>query len=89
MAEIATEIGCTPAQVLLRWGVQHGVAPIPKSLRPERIAQSTHVFDEAIRLSDEQMGRLNSLRDPRRGTIASIEAHTRIIASADYRWQPT
>jgi len=35
---IAAGVGRTPAQVLLRWGVQRGTAVIPKTARPERLA---------------------------------------------------
>ena len=31
MTAVAGEIGCTPAQALLRWSLQHGVVTIPKS----------------------------------------------------------
>jgi diketogulonate reductase-like aldo/keto reductase len=56
----------TPAQVLIRWGLQHGVVEIPKSVRRERIRENARVFDFA--LSSEEMGRLDSLRDRRRVT---------------------
>ena len=35
----------TPAQVMLRWHLEHGVSPIPKSVKPERIAENIDVFD--------------------------------------------
>jgi diketogulonate reductase-like aldo/keto reductase len=56
----------TPAQVLIRWGLQHGVVEIPKSVRQERIRENAHVFD--FELSAEEMTRLDSLRDRRRVT---------------------
>ncbi|EFJ40051.1 hypothetical protein VOLCADRAFT_108355 [Volvox carteri f. nagariensis] len=37
--QVAAEVGRTPAQVLLRWGLQEGCAVIPKSVRPERISE--------------------------------------------------
>ena len=36
---VAAAVGRTPAQVLLRWGVQRGTAVIPKTSRPERLAE--------------------------------------------------
>ena len=35
--EVANEIGKSPAQVIIRWNVQHGVVVIPKSVTPHRI----------------------------------------------------
>jgi diketogulonate reductase-like aldo/keto reductase len=35
----------TPAQVVLRWHLDHGLAAIPKSFRPERIAENIDIFD--------------------------------------------
>lgn len=35
----------TPAQIVLRWDLQHGVVTIPKSSRPERIVENSRVFD--------------------------------------------
>lgn len=54
----------TPAQVLIRWGLEHGVVEIPKSVHRERIEENANVFDFA--LSNEEMARLDALRDGRR-----------------------
>jgi 2,5-diketo-D-gluconate reductase A len=51
--------GKSVAQVVLRWLVQRDVVVIPKSVRPERMAQNLDVFDFA--LTDEQMGRIAAL----------------------------
>ena len=40
-----TRVGRSPAQVLLRWGVQHGIVVLPKSIRRERIAENGALFD--------------------------------------------
>ena len=80
---LASEMkSATPAQVLLRYSLQHGVVVIPKSSKPERIAESVGVFD--ISLSDAQMARLDALNDPRRGTAASVAEHLKIIAAKEY-----
>ncbi len=46
------ELGKSPAQVVLRWNVQHGVVIIPKSVTPNRISENFQIFD--FELSDEQ-----------------------------------
>jgi 2,5-diketo-D-gluconate reductase A len=49
---IAAKYGKTAAQVVLRWHVDSGRSAIPKSVRPERIAENLDVFDFAL-TSDE------------------------------------
>jgi 2,5-diketo-D-gluconate reductase A len=44
LAEIAARHGVTPAQVVIRWHIDHGVVVIPKSASPERIATNFDVF---------------------------------------------
>jgi diketogulonate reductase-like aldo/keto reductase len=66
IAGVAQEVGRSPAQVLIRWGLQHGVVEIPKSVHRERIEENARVFD--FSLSDAQMGALDALRDRRRIT---------------------
>ncbi len=45
IVELASRYGKTPAQVVLRWHIQHGLSPIPKSVRPQRIAENIAIFD--------------------------------------------
>ncbi len=51
----------TPAQVLIRWGLQHSLVLIPKSAKKERIIENSRVFDFA--LSSEEMQLLDSLNE--------------------------
>jgi diketogulonate reductase-like aldo/keto reductase len=67
---IAQRAGRTPAQVLLRWCVQHGVPVIPKSTHRERIAENAQIFD--FTLSDEDMAALDGL-DQTRGAERALE----------------
>jgi diketogulonate reductase-like aldo/keto reductase len=59
VAQIATAHGRTPAQVLLRWGIQHGVPQIPKSTHRPRIAENAQIFD--FDLTDDDMRTLDAL----------------------------
>jgi 2,5-diketo-D-gluconate reductase A len=62
LAEIASRHGVTPAQVVLRWHVEHGIPVIPKSADRGRIAANFDLFSFA--LSREEMARIDGL--PRR-----------------------
>jgi 2,5-diketo-D-gluconate reductase A len=44
IAEVAAAHGRTPAQVILRWHIQIGAVPIPKSADPARLRQNLDVF---------------------------------------------
>ncbi|HZC69332.1 MAG TPA: aldo/keto reductase [Jatrophihabitans sp.] len=56
---IAAAHGRTPAQVMLRWQLQHGRSAIPKSTKPGRIAENFDVFD--FELTAEQMSGIDAL----------------------------
>jgi diketogulonate reductase-like aldo/keto reductase len=45
---VATRVGHTPAQVLLRWGIQHGLVVLPKSTREARIRENGAIFDFSL-----------------------------------------
>jgi 2,5-diketo-D-gluconate reductase A len=59
IAELAAGHGKSPAQVMLRWQLQHGRSAIPKSTNPGRIAENFDVFD--FELTAEQMAALDAL----------------------------
>lgn len=62
---IAEEHGKSPAQVMLRWHLQHGVQVIPKSVHEHRIRENLDVFD--VELSEEEMARIDALDGGVRG----------------------
>jgi diketogulonate reductase-like aldo/keto reductase len=49
---LAKKHGKTPAQVVLRWHVEHGICAIPKSFRADRIEENLNVFDFALSRED-------------------------------------
>ena len=48
----------TAAQVLMRWSLQKGFSPLPKSVRPPRIEENANIYD--FELTGEEMGLLNT-----------------------------
>jgi diketogulonate reductase-like aldo/keto reductase len=64
IVELARNYGKTPAQVVLRWDLQHGVVTIPKSGRPQRIAENAAIFD--FELVPDDMARLDGLDEGKR-----------------------
>ncbi|MFG1664073.1 aldo/keto reductase [Streptomyces sp. Y7] len=65
VTRVAEAHGKSPAQVLLRWGLQQGRSVIPKSTRRERIAENIDVFDFA--LTSDELTALDALETGRRG----------------------
>ena len=59
LTSIAAEHGVTPAQVVLRWHLQHDIIVIPKSARPERIAANLDLF--GFELTAGQMAAIDGL----------------------------
>ncbi|HET7500122.1 MAG TPA: aldo/keto reductase [Kofleriaceae bacterium] len=61
IVSIAREVGRSPAQILLRWGIQHGFVVLPKSIHRERIAENAQLFD--FTLDAATMARLDGLEE--------------------------
>lgn len=59
IVRVAERHGRTPAQVVLRWHLQHDFIPIPRSVRREHIEENIAIFD--FSLSDRDMEELDSL----------------------------
>lgn len=59
IAAIARKYGKSPAQIVLRWDLQHGVVTIPKSVTESRIRENANVFD--FELSAEDMETIDGL----------------------------
>jgi 2,5-diketo-D-gluconate reductase A len=65
IAGIAEKYGKTPAQVVLRWHLDSGRSAIPKSVRPERIAENLDVFD--FEFTDGEIAAIDALDTGVRG----------------------
>lgn len=61
---IADETGKSPAQIVIRWNIEHGVVTIPKSVTPHRIEENINVFD--FSLTEAQINRIDALNQDKR-----------------------
>lgn len=59
MVDMAERYGATPAQVAIRWCLQHGAVPLPKSVTAERIVSNGDVF--SFELAAEDMAALDAI----------------------------
>ncbi len=60
----AERVGRTPAQVVLRWGVQRGTSIIPKTTNPQRLRENLALFD--FELTGDEMAAIAALNQDRR-----------------------
>ena len=67
ITEIAASHEKTVAQVILRWHMQHGIITIPKSAKPERMAENLDVFD--FELTAEQVAAIDALDQDADGRV--------------------
>jgi diketogulonate reductase-like aldo/keto reductase len=84
ISQIAEAHGKTAAQAMLRWHLQQGRSVIPKSTKPERIAENFDVFD--FDLTNEELAAIDGLDTERRGgpepSAITLEAFGRPIPEA-------
>lgn len=59
LVSIGKRYGKTPAQIILRWDIERGIATIPKSVRKERIEENFDVFD--FHLTTEEITAIDQL----------------------------
>lgn len=61
LGPLADKYGKTPAQILLRWGIQHGAVVIPKTSHRERLYENADIFD--FHIAPEDMEKLDSFNE--------------------------
>ena len=71
VTEAASAARCTPAQVLISWGLRRGVLQIPKASTIERVRQNCASVD--VQIPDSVERRLTSLLDRRRSTAITLD----------------
>lgn len=59
IVELAKKYNVTPAQLLVRWSLQHGYVPLPKSVAKSRIVDNAKITDFAI--SEDDMQKMDHL----------------------------
>ncbi|KAL8797040.1 MAG: hypothetical protein Q9195_000811 [Heterodermia aff. obscurata] len=50
--QLVKKFGKTPAQILLRWSLQQGFVPLPKSVTPSRIEENANIYDFELGAED-------------------------------------
>lgn len=61
LLKLAAKYIKTPAQLILRWNIQHGVSPIPKSSNKERLKENFDIFD--FNINEEDMLAMDQLNE--------------------------
>jgi len=70
---LAADHGRTAGQIVLRWHVQRGLVPLPKTANPLRMGENADVFD--FELSDDDMAAIATLERPGAGVDSDREGH--------------
>ena len=74
MLKLSEKYKKTVAQIILRWHIQRGVIPIPKSSKEERIKENFDVFD--FNISDEDMKFIDSLNEDDNVSVTGVPENT-------------
>jgi diketogulonate reductase-like aldo/keto reductase len=67
LQELSKKYGKDPAQILIRWSLQHGFVPLPKSQNPDRVRSNIDVF--GFEISKEDIDRLDELDRGKEGAV--------------------
>jgi diketogulonate reductase-like aldo/keto reductase len=74
VAELAKKHNKSPAQIILRWGIQHGMVVLPKSVTPARIRENIDIFD--FKLDEEDMNKMKELGKKNHRVSSFIHSRT-------------
>lgn len=74
MLDLSEKYKKTIAQIILRWHIQKGVIPIPKSSNEERIKENLNVFD--FNISDNDMDIIDSLNEGDNISVSGVPENT-------------
>ena len=85
LEEIAAGYGVSSAEVVLAWAVQRGTNPIPKSTNAERQKNNLEAAD--LRLTDEEMGRVDGLERGYRFIDGSLWTFDGSPYSLEWLWE--
>lgn len=69
--ELSKKYGKTPVQIILRWHIQEGNIPLPRSVNPEHQKQNLEIFD--FELTEEEMDSIRSLDQGKRYWTLTLE----------------
>ncbi|KAH9006761.1 NADP-dependent oxidoreductase domain-containing protein [Lactarius hatsudake] len=67
LQELSKKYGKDPAQILIRWSLQHNFVPLPKSQNPDRVRSNIDVFN--FEISEEDIGKLDKLDRGKDGAV--------------------
>jgi len=73
LQEVSQHVNKHPSQVLVRWSIQRGFVPLPKSEKPSRVISNVDIFD--FELSPEDMAKLDALDKGDAGAISWNPVH--------------
>lgn len=59
IVELSKKYSCTPAQLMVRWSLQHGFIPLPKSVSKERIEANAKI--DSFEIEDKDMEKMDAL----------------------------
>ncbi|OCH87020.1 Aldo/keto reductase [Obba rivulosa] len=68
LQEVAKKYNKDVAHVLVRWSLQHGFSPLPKSGNPERVISNADLYD--FEISSEDMAKIDALDKGKEGAIS-------------------